>query len=769
VQFFATTARLVLSHRLVAAVLLLARGLASLPGLAQVRFDFSWLTFFSGDAPELARYQAFQDVWGHDDSVALAVVDGHGESLLTLPRLRQIQQLVDLLRRDADVARVDAVTSIPILWQSDAPVLELRPLADLLDGLEQPGSAVALDWRARLLADPALVPTLLSADGRYAAIAIELEASSDRFSEVAPALERVQATLDAHAKGSDLGVQLTGIPVFRNAGLQSMISDQLLLVPLALIVILGVFIAAFRRLVDVMVPLLAACLPTVMLFGLLGYADEPIGILNQAYFTLIPIIATADAVHFVTRFRSRRQLLPEGGGREAVAEAVVHVLSRVGVACLVTSLTTGIGFLSLGSAQLPVVRSFGVFAAIGLAFAFVVLVLGVPLLFSFSRAAVGRGERSTQPSVVDRLLDRTAALALGRPLLILAMTAALVLLAAAGSTRVVHGSKLARLLLPEHPAGRAGQIVDQHLGGLLNIQLDLRGAAGVMARPEVMTALFELEQKLVALSEVHFVVSPATAIAAGNQAITGQRSIPDSRAGVAQLLLLLDGDRRLDQLLDAERSRARMILRLSDNRGPPIIELERRLRKLLDHELAGLELSADVTGTALAAAHGVGGVTRDFRTSLIIAFAVISLVLGVVLRSLRLLLLCLVPNVLPILFGYGLLGWVGWNLDPMSAMVFVVALGIAVDDTVHLVVCFKQERERGADVDESIRRAVAHTGRAVLLTTLILILGFTINGLSSFPGLVTVARLGVAILAMACLCDLLVLPALLRLFARRSA
>ena len=133
-------------------------------------------------------------------------------------------------------------------------------------------------------------------------------------------------------------------------------------------------------------------------------------------------------------------------------------------------------------------------------------------------------------------------------------------------------------------------------------------------------------------------------------------------------------------------------------------------------------------------------------------------------RSPRIALLSFLPNAMPLLVGYGLLGVTGWELDPAPAVVFIIALGIAVDDTIHLIVRWREELDNGRTNEEAILESVVHTGRAVTVTTIVLALGFGVNVFSSFPMMTVLAALGATVVTTALFCDLFLLPALLVLW-----
>ena len=191
--------------------------------------------------------------------------------------------------------------------------------------------------------------------------------------------------------------------------------------------------------------------------------------------------------------------------------------------------------------------------------------------------------------------------------------------------------------------------------------------------------------------------------------------------------------------------------------------LQEELDEIVLPALEELDLRPVSTGTTTVAYRGINGITFDLRKSLLLAFVVITFLISAIFRSPRLGLLCLLPNAAPLVVGYGLLGLVGWDLEPGTAVVFTVALGIAVDDTIHLLARYREELENWAP-RQALTNAVTRCGRAVMTTSIILAFGFFVNMGSTFPGNRTFGALGGAVILSALLCDLFVLPPLLLLW-----
>jgi len=271
---------------------------------------------------------------------------------------------------------------------------------------------------------------------------------------------------------------------------------------------------------------------------------------------------------------------------------------------------------------------------------------------------------------------------------------------------------------------------------------------------------------------VRFVVSPATYIATSNALMTGggvraeEVGIPTEKGQVGHLFEQLQGSDELDRVQRNYDTWGRMIVRLSDVGGVAFDQFAHDLEGVIAKEMGHLPLDSHLSGTPYIAYRGINNITTDLRNSLILAFFVIAIVIAILLKNLRMAVVCLVPNALPLLVGYGMMGAMEWMLEPSAALVFTVALGIAVDDTLHLVVRCREELGKGVSLEDALAAAVLHCGRAVSITTLILCCAFGIVGLSSFSQMMIMGSLGSVVIFAALLCDVFVLPSLLILFGK---
>ncbi|HLT38522.1 MAG TPA: MMPL family transporter [Enhygromyxa sp.] len=710
-----STAALLRNRSLVLASVALMLFVAAL-GTLRLRVDFSSTAFYGDDSEPARRFAEFSRRWGADDADLLVLIGcQQPDGVLAPERLAAIAELAAALERGDQVRRVTSIAQLPP---------QLRELA---------------------------IPTLLAADGRTTAIVVELEFSSDdvmRTRAVVDALEPILAAHDPALAELGLTRELAGVPAIRAGFFALVIRDQAIFIPLSLTIIGLALLLVFRRLHGVLIPAVAAAVPTLMLVGVMGWIGEPIGLLNQAYFTLLPVILVADAIHMIARFHEELR----GDASDGPADldlrrrAIVRASSRVGLACLLTSLTTGIGFASLSLATMPILRSFGLYAALGVSLGLLMVMILVPVMLSFV------DDRGAPPLPGLCPIDAAVSLAIARPRLLLLVTAALLGAAVIPASRVEIDNTLSGLLDDDHPTSVASRRVDRELGGVLGLEFELEAPAGVDLRdPELLATMHGFERWLAAQPEVRSVEGLATIVA--------------TLGPLAEHAPLDRYIRDHDQ--DPGRF-ARIHAGLPDAGGRQFVAFAGRAEAELERRLAGTGVRAHATGTPLLAYQGVNRITDDLRTSFALVFAVVVGLTGLLFRSVWPAIVAILPNGLPLALGYATIGLLGEVLDPLAAVILTLALGIAVDDTLHVMVRTREELRTGVGVDQALRRAIEHSGRAVAVTSIVIAGGLALNLLSSFPPLQMLGLLGAVVISVALLADLLVLPALLVLLRGRG-
>ncbi len=761
---FQRLAEAVLARRLLWGVVLVCVALFLISGIRHLQIDFSSRSFFGGEGESVRILDDFKALWGEDDNGLVVVLGGRGETVLTRSRLQSMRSLGQALEQDPAVDRVVGLTTIPRFKRDFLG--QVRPVPLLSTVPSEGASEESWEaWRKKIHEDPLLVPSLLAKDGKHAALVVVLNVDVDDIAAVRPVVNRLSGLVAERESEGDLDLTVGGIPMVRGEVSKMIVDEQARLVPIAMLIITGLLMALFRSVPGTVLPLAAAVLPCLMLFGFMGFLGEPVSLVNQAFTTLIPVIAVADAIHMVSRFREELwRNTPEGETptEKMRDEAVAKAMQHVGAACLLTTLSTMVGFLSLRMAQMPVLRGFGTYAAVGIALAYGTVLLFLPILLSATKPVARPPGGVGGP--LGLFLDRCASLSLGRPWVCLFTTAALCIGAAIMGGRVQVDNSLTQTLPPDASTSVANRLIDEELGGVIALRYDLHGEDGTFSRPEVLATLEQVEILALQWEGVRAVNSPASMWAYGSEILGGPRAVPQSDELIRHIAKRLEDREAKDAFVSEKWDRAQLVIHTQDMGAMLFGEMADEMNQKFVPLLATHGITAHPTGTAVVAYAGINRISLDLRDSLLMAFALISLLFMVLVRSVRLGLICLLPNALPLLVGYGLLGVVGWDLEPATGIVFTVALGIAVDDTIHLVARYREELFNGLGQKAALHKAILHCGRAVLVTTLLLASGFFVNTASAFPTNVSFGGMGGTVILAALFCDLFVLPPLLLLF-----
>jgi predicted RND superfamily exporter protein len=485
-----------------------------------------------------------------------------------------------------------------------------------------------------------------------------------------------------------------------------------------------------------------ACVPpfigAVWALGMVGLLGASVNILTCVVPSLALVVGTCDSIHFIEDMRrsARRGVSPQAASTGA--------LQRVGRACGITSLVTAIGFASLAVARIDAVRIFGIVAAVGALASFAAVTLLTPLIASSrfcSGLRLGRSNRA-----VGRFASLLAAVSIrhARPLAAIGVVAT-VLLAAVGS-RLDADNRVIDSLPRGAPASQALQRVDAEFGGAMGFDVVVEWPEDVDWRDGVVLA---------SLSDVHEVLHQAGDISRAISLSTVADPLPDR----ARRRLAADDFR---DLVAPEERMAVVRARVGDLGSK---HLEGVYRKL-DEGLADLQevhpgWRFELAGMSVVAARNIRQLVRDLGSSLLLEVTVIGVILAVAFRSPLAGIVTLIPNVFPLAVIGAVLVLAGRSLDPATVIVFNVCLGLAVDDTVHVLSALQRHRRAGISTATAVRRAIAETGNAVVIGGVVLTVGFATVMASRVPSLSGFGMLACAAVGAATVAELVFLPALL--------
>ena len=724
--------------------------------------DARALVSHEGEQTELlARHNA---LFGPDDTTLVVTLTPLAGAGLDGPFVSLIAELSDAIGAIPGVTRVDSPTSTPVLVVRGDDLLvtpAFGPRSDLVDEpIPQRLHALRASTRGR---------TLVSRSGRSFLVVAEMSAAFQKVERVAGPVREVRRIVEgAVAARPDLAAEVAyaGIPFTRVAGIEAMERELLALAPLTSLVIALLLLWQFRRVHAVVIPLSAVGIGVVITLGIAGVAGVALTPLSVIFPTLLLVVGIADGVHWLSRVHELRR-----AGVDRI-EAIVVAGRDVGRACLLTSATSAVGFASLGLTSMPILRSFGLITATGICTTFVVLMVFLPASLSLVRSEPA----PASPRLASGLDRLVGGLIRGRrPYVLVAVGGVLLVVAGLAARRIDIDYFFSEILASDHVVTRGNKLLDADFDGVLPIELDLSGPRDVFRRAEVLQAVdAELEwmrqehgpggdgtghpgmEHPIALSEVLKDLAFA---------FSGRRALPLDDAAISQLLTVasLDDQLRLDRLVTRGFDRLRVVVGTRDEGGNATLRLSRSVEDHLGRALAPWSVKARVTGMVPLSALGFNGLVDELIVSLLVALAVIIVTIGLVFRSVRAALVSVLPNTLPLVGVLAAYALSGRYLDLFPSVTFCIAIGIAVDDTIHLVARFAAERP-GRPVEEAIVRAARGSLPAVVNTSALLVGGFLVLTLSSFPPNRTLGALGAGLVGAALLLDLVLTPACLMVF-----
>ncbi len=340
-----------------------------------------------------------------------------------------------------------------------------------------------------------------------------------------------------------------------------------------------------------------------------------------------------------------------------------------------------------------------------------------------------------------------------------------VLVSLAGCLRLHNETFMLEDIREQAPIHRATSQVDRHLGGVVGFDLVIRSGAGVL-RPEVIRFARALENRLSALPGVRAAVGPATLLDQAAKAV-GLTDAADNRApAILAGIRALGGADVARALISDDARLTRITVRTGDVGSVRAREIRESVLALAEATRPeGVELS--IGGLTVLVEKLLGRLVWEMARSTAIAFVIIFLLMSVLFRSVAVGALSMVPNFLPLVAAVGFMGLFGITVRSSIALIFAVALGIAVDDTIHVLTRYRRERLGGKGARRAVLRTIRWTGRPVVLTSTVLFFGFLAFALSDFKATVHFGLIAAVTIATALVGDLLLLPGLL-LLRRRS-
>ena len=767
-KYFERFAKLIYRHRIKTLLLMGLLIAITLSQLPNITMDMSTEGFLHENDPALQAYDRFREQFGRDELIVIAI---QPPEIFDPAFLSKVQELHEEL--EEQVPYIEDMTSMVNARNTRGEGDELF-VEDLLENRPESEAELAA-LRERVLNNQLYKNLLISEDGRTTVITIQSLAyspaaaeqgleeplSDEENSEMVVAVQNVLKKYNA----GDFKLSLAGSPVVIHFIKQSMVSDMQKFMRLAIVAVLVVLFLMFRRISGVILPLFIVILSLLSTLGLMAAFGVAIKTPTQILPSFLLAVGVGTSVHILALFFHR---LDRSGDKE---DAIVYAMGHSGLAIVMTNVTTASGLFSFASADVAPIADLGVFAAVGVLLAFLYTLVLLPALLSlFPLKVKALKTQHHGQGLVDRLLTGIGNIAIARPYTILVIAAVLTALAVVSifSLRFTHHTLE---WFPEDNIIRTStESIDDLMRGTLTLEVVIdTGEENGLYDPDLLTRLEQAATDIEKMEYEDLYIGKALSIISilkeTNQALNENRAefyrIPQERELIAQELLLFEmsGSDDLEDFVDSQFSIARFTMKVPFKDAYKYSLFIPKVQDYFDTNLPDIEV--EFTGLMMLLVRVFSNSIRTMVKSYATALIVITVLMVLLIGKLRIGLVSMIPNLFPILLMLGTIGWLSFPLDLFTMMIASIAIGLAVDDTIHFLHNFRRYYEHSGDPELAVHQTLQSTGRAMLVTSVVLSIGFFIYSFATMKNVINFGLLTSFAIAMALLADYFITPALM--------
>lgn len=734
--------------------------IAMTAGVRYINVTNDYRILFGEHNPELAEYEALEEIYAESNRALIAVAPAQG-TVFTRETLGAIEELTEAAWRAPYASRVDSLTNYSHS-EAEGDDLIVEPLVDsagsLTDDELSQVESIALN-------SAEITGRLVSHDGQVSGVAINFFLPDPMDPAVVEITDHLHEMLDeARARHADIDYYLTGDVVMHRAFADATQDDLRRLMPIVFVIIVAAAAILLRSLLGTLAIVIVLMFVVNTTMGLAGWLRTEFSPTNAG----VPIIVMAMTVAYTIHIVSITLLGMRGGmeKREAIADSLRHNATPV----FLTSLTTAIGFLSLNASDSPPFHVLGNLVAFGVFCAFSYCMVLLPAILSLLPLRVPPLRRG-KPVFFDRL----AGFVIDRRKFLLWSVSAVTIVLIMGIPRNEISETWSRYFDDRFEFRRHTDFVIENLTGLDSLEYSLSaGREGGITDPEYLHTADAFAEWLREQPEVTHVQAFPDIMKRLNRNMNGDdpafHRLPESPELAAQYLLLYEFSLPfgidLNDRIDVAKSATRMTAVAANLSGGELLALDERAQAWLEANAPGMATAA--TGITMIFAHLSQRNIESMLQGTIIAMSLISLILILVLRNIRIGLISLLPNFIPAAMSFGLWGYLVGRVGMASSVVTVVAFGIIVDDTIHFLTKYLKARKEGLPAPEAVRYTFGAVGHALATTTVVLALGFLVFTASGFELSWALGILVSMTIVIALLTDFLLLPTLLMAIDRKK-
>ncbi|MBI1818323.1 MAG: MMPL family transporter [Deltaproteobacteria bacterium] len=713
---------------------------------ARIKVDSSIENLLPADDPDKLYYDDVKKIFGDEE---IAVIGVFADDVFAPRTLAKIDQLSTRLTQMEGVHEVLSLTTVKGVEMSDFGLSAGRLMQKLPETAEE-----AAAFRAKVLANPLYLKNVVAADGRAAGVTVVFDdMSDDEF--LHRGIEDKLRALIAELGGPEQ-YAITGIPTIKVNAARLMEGDTNKFTPLAMLLVVIVLAFAFRTPRGVLVPFSTVVIGVVWTTGTMVLAGSAINLGTLVLNPLLMVIGVASGIHLISEYY---QELKPGHSQ---AETVAHAMERVSVPILVAAATTLIGFGTLIFTPIRAVREFGIYSVFGIVAILLAAFTVVPALLVLLPLPkrIPTAQENAE-GFVPRTLQGIGTFAVRHRRAVLVCTAIGMLLSFWGISKIQVETDYIGFFRPDSSIRIENTLIAERLAGTQPVYVVIDGdGPQSVTRLDVLNAMRDLQEFIDAQPGVDKTISLVDYLRLVRHVLQPDEptALPDSQAEIGQILLLVD-PADIRAVVNGDQSRANIIVRTRLSRSGEVGAFVQRVQEFAaSHFPHGI--SVHPTGTTVLLGQSADSLAWGQVTSLWQELSALLALLSFMFLSLRVGFLALIPNVVPTVVLFGIMGWAGISLNISTSMIAAIAVGIAIDDTIHLLDTFNEGMRKTGSQEQAIIAAMGSVGQAAFFIALALSAGFFIVCLSNFQPVMHFGLLSGVTMLIALVIELFLTPAL---------
>ncbi len=702
------------------------------------------LSSLPDDDPAASLYKKVGTQFGGND---MGMIVLETDNIFKTEVLQHVKQITDSIKITHGISTITSITNVIDIKNNDGGI----EIGKLLDEYNLPKSKQQLDsLKAYVLSKDMYKGAIVSDDGTATLIMFTILNDADKQSVAKNVKEKIEA-LDLPEK-----LYFGGLPMMMNDVSNLIVADIIWLLPLVFLLIAFVLLLSFRSASGVILPLLTAGLAVVWTLGIMVLAGYELTMISNEIPIILLAVGSAYTIHVLNRINQTR----DGVNNKVVINALSYIILPVFLAAV----TTAVGFISfIFGSYLTMIRDFGIFTALGIAFSFILSITVVPAIISIIPANKKKDNEKSglekKSLLSDKALKPLVSLLFKHPKYTLIAWGVLIAISIVGMSLVKTSVNMADYFKKDNPTRVSEDIMQKKFGGSMPVFVVFKGD---MQSPDVLKTMKKAENYMKQFPDITTAQSVADLIEEMNDVMGEGKKIPDEKAKIEQLWFLLDGQDIMPQLVSGNLDEGIIQSKFASVESKSMSDFVKYMDKFIK-ENSTADCNIEVTGMPSVYEKLNHSLLQSQFSSLILAILMVLLIVGIMMHSFAQGVYATIPILSTIAILFGFMGFSGIPLDIATVLVGSIALGIGIDYSIHIITHYNHVFKETGDINIALEDTIMKGGKAVVINVISVAAGFLvllfsqIVPLQNFGALVALSMFGSGLGALTLLPVILIL------------